>query len=252
MARTYSQATILTGGQLKDDDFNAEMQGFVQEFNGALDQHQLPLQSFDHRHLAQPTVGTTFSTVDGTYSSYMTSQSYHQSEWVVTAVDPSMQYNNVLYTGWTWTKLQALQLQSAGLQSATGGAEISFDALEGMLVGNAVIDFNWFCGEATITVDGASTSANYGDESVIEWGVFIDDVLVSKSGFIWPRRITIDLPFNTPVSSKPVIIDIRFRAQFIDPAAKAAAGGVVISTNVTNIQLLKYMGGCLWVRNQYR
>lgn len=252
MSRTFTQSTVLDGGQLKDNDFNDEMQGFIQEFNGSLDQHQLPLQSFDHRHLAQPTVSTVFSTVNATYSSYMTTQSYHQSEWTVPVSDPTMQYDNVLNTGFTWIKLQAFQLQATGAAALTGGAELNFDALEGMIIGNAVIDFNWFCGEATITVDGFSTSANYGNDSVIEWGVFIDDVLVSKSGYIWPRRLTLDLPFNSPVSSKPIVIDIRFRAQFIDPAAAAAADGNIINTDVTNIQKLVYQGGCIWTRNEYR
>lgn len=251
--RTYTMATVLDAGQVKDSDLNSEVQGFAQEFNGQLDQHQLPLQAFKHTQLAQPTVSTTYSQSDSTYSSYMTTQSYHQSEWTVQAVDPIMKYDNVLYPGFTWVKLQALQLQATGSAGfATGGAEVIFDALEGMLVGNAVIDFNWFCGEAQVAVDGVSTRKNYGNDSVIEWGVFVDDVLVSKSGFIWPRRITIDLPFSTPISSKPVVVDIRFRAQFIDPAATSSPGGFVIATTIGKEQQLTYLGGCLWTRNVYR
>jgi hypothetical protein len=254
MARTYTTSTLLDSGQLKESDINSETQGFIQEFNGQFDQHQLPLQAFQHTHLAQPTVSTTFAASNGTYSSYMTSQSYHASEWVVTAVDPAMRADNVLYPGFTWIKLQALQLQSTGMvANATGGAELNFDALEGMLIGNAVIDFNWFSGEAVSAVDGsAGVSTNYGSGSVIEWGVFVDDVLVSKSGFIWPRRLTLNLPFNAPISSKPVIVDIRFRAQFIDPEASTTPTGIVISTQIDRYQELKYMGGQLWTRNQYR
>jgi hypothetical protein len=117
-----------------------------------------------------------------------------------------------------------------------------------MLAGNAVIDFNWFCGEAKFQNQVGTVYRLYGDNAVIEWGVFIDDVLVSKSGYIWPRRMTLNLPFNAPVSSKPCNVDIRFRVQFLDP--DDIGNGLLVT--VDTLQRLTYNTGNLWVRNQYR
>ena len=66
MARSYTSRTILDGGQAKEEDFNSEIQTPLQEFNGQLDGHQLPLQQVTHTHLAQPTVDQTYIASDGT------------------------------------------------------------------------------------------------------------------------------------------------------------------------------------------
>jgi hypothetical protein len=50
---------------------------------------------------------------------------------------------------------------------------------------------------------------------------------------------------------KPIKIDIRFRLQFLDPAAKENENSVVI-VEIEEYQSLKYNGGVLWCRNQYR
>lgn len=245
MSRTYTTRTILNGGQAKEEDFNSEVMGVLQEFNGQLDSHQLPLQQITNTHLAQPVGKTPYALLNGTYSSYMTTQSYHQTEWEGEEGSVYMEYTNNLYAGFSWIKLSALQLQFG---NSSSGAELTFDALEGMLAGNAVIDFNWFSGEAEFSNQGGRVYRLYGDGCVIEWGVFVDDVLVSKSGYIWPRRMTLNLPFNAPVSSKPCNIDIRFRVQFLDPDDIGAG----LAVDVVALQRMTYQGGNLWVRNQYR
>jgi len=249
MARTYTKKTIIDGGQTKDEDFNSEIQGALAEFNGQLDQHQLPLQAFDAAHLKQPIVSTSYLLQDGTYSTYMTTQSYHQTEYVPNEVAISMRWDDPLYVGTGWIKLQDLLLEKRG--TGCYGAELIFDALEGMIAGNAVIDFTWYPGGAHYQTEGLQAWSLYARDTTIEWGVFIDDVLVSKSGNIWPRRLTLNLPFNSPVSSKPVKIDIRFRLQFLDPAAQEAENSVV-RVDIEEYQSLTYNGGVLWTRNQFR
>jgi len=248
MSRTYTTRTILDGGQVKEEDFNSEVQGALQEFNGQLDGHQLPLNSITEVQLKQPTTSTNWSSLDGTYSSYMVSQGYHQSEFTQGQTVVKMDYNNQLYAGFSWIKLQALETQ---LGAAVGGAQITFNALEGMLAGCAVIDFNWFSGEAKVTNDVGTNYFLYGSGQVIEWGVFVDNVLVSKSGYIWPRRMTLNLPYSTPISSKPVTVDIRFRVQFLDPASVATYSEYG-SITIEALQSMTYKGGCLWARNEYR
>tara|TARA_R110000868_G_scaffold141210_3_gene357499 strand:+ start:825 stop:1607 length:783 start_codon:yes stop_codon:yes gene_type:complete len=260
MARSYTTRTILNGGQAKDEDFNTEIQVPLGEFNGQLDQNQLPLQSVNFNHIAQPTTSISYISQNGTYSTYMQTQSYHQSEYTKTInLDvPYMQWDNTLYAGQGWISLQAWQLQThSHLQ--TGGAEITFNANEGMIAGNAVIDFTLFPGtsqnQAVVPTQGGDIGLKikniYAYNKTVEWAVFIDDVCVSKSGVIYPRRLTLNLPFNSPVSTKPVNIDIRFRIQFMDPA-ELDGGATTINSTIDVLQYLKYNGGVLWTRQQFR
>jgi len=256
MARSYTTRTILDGGQAKDEDFNTEIQTPLGEFNGQLDQNQLPLQSVNYNHIAQPTTSTVYLGQDGTYSTYMQTQGYHQSEYVhpINLAWPRMEWDNTLYAGQGWIKLQDFQLQTH-TPSQTGGAEIIFNSYEGMIAGNAVIDFDWYPGTAENSVtdpNPVSLKVIYAYNETIEWGVFIDDVLVSKSGVIFPRRLTLNLPFNAPTSTKPVKIDVRFRCNFIDPSTLHNNTETAIKTTIATYQALTYNGGCLWSRNQYR
>jgi hypothetical protein len=255
MARSYTSRTILDGGQAKEEDFNSEIQVPLQEFNGQLDGHQLPLQQVTATHLAQPVVDQTYYNADGTYSSYMSTQSYHQSESLTWITPVQLVATNQLYYGNAWVKLSDIQIQT---NNASSGAQVTFDALEGMLVGNAVIDFTYFPGEANVRVtnpdDPLGTALNariaIGKDYPIQWAVFIDDVLVSVSGLIWPKRYTLDLPFSAPCSSKPVVIDIRFNASFVDPGVYSAS--LFANYEIFTAQSMTYNGGNLWVRNQYR
>lgn len=256
MARSYTTRTILDGGQAKDEDFNTEIQTPLGEFNGQLDQNQLPLQSINYNHIAQPTTSTSYLALNGTYSTYMQTQGYHQSEYVhpVNIESPRMEWDNTLYAGQGWIRLQDLELQTHSA-AQTGGAEIIFTSYEGMIAGCAVIDFDWYPGTATNSVtdpNPLSLKVIYAYNETIEWGVFIDDVLVSKSGVIFPRRLTLNLPFNAPTSTKPVKIDIRFRCNFIDPSTLTSNVGTAVRTDIGTYQSLTYNGGCLWCRNQYR
>lgn len=246
MARTYTTRTLLPLGQAKVEDFNSEIMGAVQEFNGQLDGHQLPLQQITASHIKQPTASTQYINMDGTYSTYMTTQSYHQSEHTVGNTFARLEYNNVLWQGGNaWIRLRDVLVDDS---VNLGGAQLTFNALEGMLVGCAVIDFFFDPGEYEFTnnVGTADRLIAFDEEYYIEWGVFIDDVCVSQSGLIWPRRMTLNLPFNAPVSSKLCKVDIRFKIVFADTVDFPAG------FNIFREQGMQYNGGNLWVRNQYR
>lgn len=252
MARTYTTRTLLPLGQAKEEDFNSEIMGAVQEFNGQLDGHQLPLNQITAAHLKQPTSSIQYLNYDGTYSSYMTTQSYHQTEHSVGANLARLEFNNNLWNGPNaWIRLRDVLIDD-GVN--VGGAQLTFNALEGMLVGCAVIDFFFDAGEYEYTVSQGGTSltayrlVGYDEPYSIEWGVFIDDVCVSQSGLIWPRRMTLNLPFNAPVSSKLCKIDIRFKINFKDTLVDSTLAGY----DLIREQGMQYNGGNLWVRNQYR
>ena len=248
MARTYTTRTLLPPGQAKEEDFNSEVMGALQEFNGQLDGHQLPLNQITNAHLKQPTASTQYLNYDGTYSSYMTTQSYHQSEHTVGQTLARLEFNNNLWNGPNaWIRLRDVLIDD-GVN--VGGAQLTFNALEGMLVGNAVIDFFYDAGEYKFTNDAglAYRLIGYDEPYTIEWGVFIDDVCVSQSGLIWPRRMTLNLPFNAPVSSKLCKIDIRFKINFKDTLTDSIQAGFELIRE----QGMQYNGGNIWVRNQYR
>jgi hypothetical protein len=248
MARTYTTRTLLPLGQAKEEDFNSEVMGAIQEFNGQLDGHQLPLNQITNAHLKQPVSSVQYLNYDGTYSSYMTTQSYHQTEHTVGQTFARLEFNNTLWNGPNaWIRLRDVLVDD---NVNIGGAQLTFNALEGMLVGCAVIDFFFDAGEYKFTNEVGSQFRliGYDEPYTIEWGVFIDDVCVSQSGLIWPRRMTLNLPFNAPVSSKLCKIDIRFKINFKDNLVESTQSGY----EVYRQQGMQYNGGNLWVRNQYR
>lgn len=250
MARSYTTRTLLPLGQAKEEDFNSEIMGAVQELNGQLDAHQLPLNQITNGNIKQPTSSIQYASVDGTYSSYMTTQSYSQTEHTVGNTLARLEFNNILWSGPNaWIRLRDVLLDDA---VNVGGAQLTFNALEGMLVGCAVIDFFFDAGEYKFTTSAPALTAYrliaFDEPYYIEWGVFIDDVCVSQSGFVWPRRMTLNLPFNAPISSKLCKIDIRFKIAFKDNLAESAQSGYAVERE----QGLQYNGGNLWVRNEYR
>lgn len=249
MARTYTTRTLLPLGQAKEEDFNSEIMGAVQELNGQLDGHQLPLQQITATHIKQPTSSTQYINIDGTYSTYMTTQSYHQSEHTVGNTFARLEYKNDLWQGGnSWIRLRDVLIDDS---VNVGGAQLTFNALEGMLAGNAVIDFFFDPGEYEVFIAQVGTVDRliaFDEPYYIEWGVFIDDVCVSQSGLIWPRRMTLNLPFNAPVSSKLCKVDIRFKIGFADTVNLFTQVGYTLFRE----QGMQYNGGNLWVRNQYR
>jgi hypothetical protein len=251
MARTYTIRTILPLGQAKEEDFNSEIMGSVQELNGQLDAHQLPLQQITAAKIKQPVSSIQYASIDGTYTSYMTTQSYSQTEHIIQSnVLARLEYDNRLWNGPSaWIRLRDVLLDDF---VDVGGAQLTFNALEGMLVGCAVIDFFFDPGEYKYTTSEPALTAyrliGYDNDYSIEWGVFIDDVCVSQSGSIWPRRMTLNLPFNAPTSSKLCKIDIRFKISFRDNLPESTQSGYTVERE----QGMQYQGGNLWVRNQYR
>ena len=74
MARTWTVKTSKTRDQFKAEHFNEPANAVAAQFNGKLDQHNMPLDSVMHADLADPVYSDDAYGVD-TKSSYMPTQS---------------------------------------------------------------------------------------------------------------------------------------------------------------------------------
>ena len=92
------------------------------------------------------------------------------------------------------------------------------------------------------TRDGLTFNEAAGYDWWTEWGVFVNDVLVARTGQIPPRRHTVQLPFNVPIGSQPVDVQLKFMTN----------NSIVIGTDNSHGTEVDVFSATCWVRNVYR
>jgi thiazole synthase ThiGH ThiG subunit len=136
------------------------------------------------------------------------------------------------------------------------GAELKFDAVDGMIVGEALVDAEWRASWRDIryqltpppneTFDNITVLTQ---DNFIELGVFVNDVCCSRTDLQWEGgRFTYVLPFSTPIGTTTAQIDIRFRIFFSNKFVTQTAGVVTDSA----IAPFWIHDSSIWARNQYR
>jgi hypothetical protein len=241
MARKYTKATSLPGDITFADDWNDELGQSLSTLNGDLDQNNMPLEAVRIAELEDPVVTTgagyqhTTMPTQGYFLSYNIGSgqiAFPQTEW---------------QPGWN-----KMEVPLAGPE----GVALQFDAQDGMLIGEALIDLDWrmswyslYDNDTPPPPDPASVTllqsqtANY-----VDVGVFVNDVCVGRTGKQWlGGRFTFVVPFNTPIGSGPVKVDTRAILYFANQAS--AIGYVIITTNIADVLI---GDSILWCRNQWR
>lgn len=241
MARKYTKATTKAGDISFADDWNDELGQSLSTLNGDLDQNNMPLETVNISKMGLPAVGTS----TGFIQTVMPTQGYYLSYNIGAGQIAFPQ------DGWQpgWNKME---IPLAGPE----GVAMQFDALDGMLIGEALIDLDWRMSWYTLydndtppPPDPASVvmfqgqTANY-----VDVGVFVNDVCVGRTGKQWlGGRYTFVVPFNTPIGSGPVKIDTRAILYYANQ--NKAIGYIVIDTNVADVNV---GDAILWCRNQWR
>jgi len=229
MSRTYSKALIENLNTTKALEFNQDMQGSLQEFNGKLDANQMPLYGVKAADLeGLDLYASTY--VDGGQGPvnryYITSKeatvhwSYSAGEWEV---------------GWT----------PIADKYGEDGSYMDVPCGEGYLKGSAIVDIE------RQTSYYKTPDIENDDFISIEWnisawyeiGVFVNDVLVARSGKLSAKRFTFDLPFSSYVGNESAVIEVKWRAIEIPPPIGALQ---YVPPDVT------VYNSTLWVRNQRR
>ena len=240
--KIYTEIPIAQNQVAKPENINRNIQKYVNEFNGNLNGNNLPVYSVQTTHvdISGGTVSTTVGSVSGVKAP-LTTQGYfwrRRSSSFEGATD-------------VWTPILTLDLKNDDWSKGwnrisyyTGFEQfdLNFDAREGMLIGCATIDWQHGTDNLTITQDAINFAAPRGHDWTSEWGVFVNNVLVARSGEIPPKRHTTSLPFSIPCGSQNINIDVRWISNISDYNAASPPHGsefLVFSAEV-------------WVRNQVR
>lgn len=210
MPRTYTQRPIVDRNILLAEDYNEELAGATRELNGTLGQHNMPLRGVGSTVLRPP---TTFSyTIPGdflpaTLGTIGPCNAYYQSEFCDSFGTINYDVNSDEITiGW-----------NSFAPKIVRGTVQNFTAREGMLNGWAQVQFEKYSDR--VSIGGLNTEVGEGGIGA-EFAVFVNGRLVAKTGKLQAGRKTVQLPFNTPISSGPVEIAVKWKAtnaQYYDP-----------------------------------
>ncbi len=209
MSKHYKKIPLKRYQQAKPDTFNKNMESSLAEFNGNLNGNNMPVDAIVNDNFLNPTIPESDFSGGGVVrkSSRVPSQAYYYSQkfgWD---------------TGDVWTPELSIDLKSDNWGRGWNRLDaygqfddfpLQFKAKEGMLVGCAVID--WHHGINRVSSQQGGQLYVGGDWST-QWGVFVNGVEAARSGTIYPRRHTTQIPFSMPCGSQPVTIDIRFIAK---------------------------------------
>ena len=235
--KTYTDIPIAQNTMAKPETFNNNIEKYLNEWNGDLNGNNLPVFSVQSNDIK---IFNNASTTSGTITGFGTdlqTQGYYRRR------------RSSSFEGGTdvWTPLLSLDLKtddwSKGwnkLSYYSGFEEwdLVFDAREGMLVGCVTID--WQHGVDILLANPPEEpiipfGASRGDDWVSEWGVFVNDVLVARTGNMPPRRHTTELPFSIPCGSQKIKVDCRWISSISDYNTNGAPHGsefVIFSAEV--------------------
>tara|TARA_R100001463_G_scaffold82651_3_gene137286 strand:- start:1532 stop:2293 length:762 start_codon:yes stop_codon:yes gene_type:complete len=253
VARTWTVKTAKTRDQFKAEHFNEPANAVASQFNGKLDQHNMPLDSVMHADLADPVYGANAFSVQ-TKSSYMPTQSYHTAVWDIdsTAGLDTTEFGTAVYTTNFSSDNWNAKWNSFPASPVSQGSRVKFNAQEGMIYGGVTASVERRSGRARNQYgQGGNVGAefNIGQSNWHELGVFVNGILCGRSGELNNGSYTVDIPFSTPIGTEFVSIEVKWMADQL-----VFKDGSVASGTATNDAYQQYIcsGIFLWARNQFR
>lgn len=264
MPRVYTQRAHIGGNLASAEDWNQELSAAATESSGQLDQNNMPLLCVNESKLAAPVVVTD---VDSTTTArffichtYMPTQSYHVSECSDGDPTDGSYFTSTFYPDdWRrgWHRLAEKRPATLAGVDYYAGSELRFQAQEGMIVGEVLLDASWrisyWSWNATPLEGPVFTGATSRNDAFIEVGVFVNDVCCARTDYQWlGGRFTFHLPFSTPIGTTPVMIDIRFRLKFDnvkEPTDTADINYFIVENWINPFEVRDSQ---IWARNVYR
>jgi len=246
--KTFTDKPLHQFDQVKYDNIACNLDKHLDQFNGGLDSNNLPVESVDATKLANPSVLSVPSSVDVTkHSTKMPSQSYYFSRRSNTLEQGKLIWEPIFETDLDTDTWSAGFNKLVDLDNGFAIFPLQFDAKEGMLVGCATID--WEHGNQVFNVSLDTEPATFGprgrgNDWWSEWAVFVNNVLIARTGYIFPRRHTTQIPFAIPCGSQPIQIDCRVKIN-----TWRVGGSPSLETTSTPFKLFS---ATLWTRNHYR
>ena len=255
MARSYTKVCAKAKDQFKADHYNREADGLLQQFNGQLDQNNMPINSVGPTHLIDPIRKSNEFGVF-TNSSYMPTQSYHEATWTIAndtgTVRSAMPTPTAVYdANWDNGNINPYW-NNFDYSKVTQGARIRFNAKEGMLYGGVTISVETREGEVSFQGQGGSTwgPEREGFENACEIGVFCNGILIARSGKIHCGAFTLDIPFGLPIGNEFCEIVVKWMHE--QKTARDEASGTWDTADNDHFYRFVCAGISTWCRNQYR
>lgn len=257
MARSYTKECFKALDQFKADHYNREADGVSQQFNGELDQNNMPIASVGPTHMVEP-VRTVNAHGVNTISSYMPTQSYHVATWTVandenTVAAAMPTPAGVVYdVNWDTDPWSPFWNQF-DYTVVTQGSRLRFNAKEGMLLGGVTISIEQRTGSVRHVAGGGPSFQSFDEGRLLsaEIGIFCNGVLIGRSGQIYPGAFTLDIPFSTPIGNEFCEIVVKWQRDQNFTSYNETEG---TWNTVDNDDFYKFVvaGISTWCRNQYR
>lgn len=248
MAKTFTDKPLHQFQQVKTDNITANLDKHLDEFNGGLDSNNLPLFRVDQDNIKLPTNPGSSSgnvvknnIVFQTQSYHETYRTYNQDGGASDIYDPVLSVD-LSQDFWSAGFNRFAELDTAG---GFDNFPLQFDAREGMLIGCAVVD--WEHGNDVYSVDDGDGNIVPRARGLDWWSelqVYVNNVGVARTGRIYPRRHTTQIPFAVACGSQPVQIDVRIKLN-----NWYASGAPSLQGHSTDF---KIFSARIWCRNQFR
>jgi hypothetical protein len=236
------------------EDYNQEARNLQDSFNGGIGGEQLPFAGFSEDKFSQGddydgVVATTPAGATGGAGQRLPTQTYAITQSDITDLEgfepagglthgilgPAAKTYATNSSDWQpgWNRLSEYIDDGVYLQMPVG---------LGTLKGAAIVDFEFYLGDASAY---GLASALAGGNWRHQIGVFVNGVLVARSGKMPCRRHSYCLPFAIPVSAGTVTVDVRWEADY-------DGAGVGNDYSWVSDTALRVYNTTLWVRNQTR
>lgn len=257
MPRSYTTRQIAASQAIKADDLNRELTDAARQFNGGIDQHQVPLEAIVRTKIAPPEVDYP-ETYTGTKSTYGASSSYHRSvkqsddeDTPDVTIDPG---EDDATAGWR----SLWPLRSV---PTTDGVVLELTAREGMIRGEFHVDVERRLSylRKNDTVGGPDIWISIGKLNWLRFGVFANGSLIADTGLIYPRRTTVALPFAAPAPAGYCRIEAMFIQNTLfqiaenDPTDEPYLSYPDTGNeSAARYKPINFFSTYMWARNQYR
>lgn len=197
--------------QVKPETFNNNIGQTLQNYNGHLDNQNLPVNSINCDKLVEPTVSEVLSGETRKITFKGQTQDIYQARFLSAEeggindllADKQIDLQNDQFTS-GWNRLSFY----------INDFYLDLQTTEGFLYGH--FQMNHAYGAQTyVTTSTAATV--WGEDWWIRWGLFLNDNLIADTGNLYPRAETNVVPFKVPIGSQQAFLDLRWMVVTSNP-----------------------------------
>jgi hypothetical protein len=237
--KAFTQVGQKRFNQVKPENINDNTRAVIDQYNGRMDAQNMPTSLIDQDKFVAPTAtdsvisGSRKTDWQGQTQSYYRVRRFNTTEGGLNYYEP----DNVIdlnATDWSsgWNNLTSVNTDYRNFY-------LEFTSQEGSL--NGCMDINFRRGTDIVT-PGSGGNTEVGQDHWIQWGLFVNDLLVCDTGRVYPRLENLSVPFKILCGTQQIRIEIKFKTIFTQAAKKITSG----DTQKNNLEIY---GSHIWVCN---